>query len=221
MTTLLLARHGQSDWNAERRWQGHADRPLTERGWAQARALADRLAEVELDAIYSSDLRRTRDTAAVVAESQGLEVHELPKLREVDVGSWSGLTREEARVQFPEAYERWRSGRQGWTDGETYEEMTGRVLEAVWEIVRTNDGGRVLIVSHGGPVRAIHATALGMDVHEYRRMRPVEPNARLSAVCVEDSRLTRLCPAPEIAGLLAEEEARRAEEAVRPPSPAG
>ena len=221
MTTLLLARHGQSDWNAERRWQGHADRPLTERGRAQAGALAERLADIDLDAVYSSDLRRTRDTATVVADAQGLEVREDPRLREVDVGSWSGLTRDEARVSFPDAYERWKNGEQGWTDGETYEGMTERVLEAVWDIARRHDGGRVLIVSHGGPIRAIHATALGMHVHEYRRMRPVEPNARLSAVCVEDGRLTRLCPAPEIAALLAEEEAKRVEEAARPPSPAG
>jgi broad specificity phosphatase PhoE len=221
VTTLLLARHGQSDWNAERRWQGHADRPLSERGLAQAHALAERLADVDLDAVYSSDLRRTRDTAEVVAASKGLDVRQLPKLREVDVGSWSGLTRDEARVRYPDAYERWRNGGPGWTDGETYEEMTERVLDAVWQIARAHDGERVLIVSHGGPVRAIHATALGMDVHEYRRMRPVEPNARLSAVCIEDGRLTRLCPAPEIAALLAEEEEKRAVEAARPPSPAG
>jgi broad specificity phosphatase PhoE len=221
VTTILLARHGQSDWNAERRWQGHADRSLTERGWAQARALAERLAEFDLDAIYSSDLRRAHDTATVVAESQGLKVRQDPKLREVDVGSWSGLTRDEARVRFPAAYERWLNGEQGWTDGETYEDMTERVLDALWDIARANDSGRVLIVSHGGPVRAVHATALGMDIHAYRRMRPVEPNARLSAVCIEDGQLTRLCPAPEIAALLAEDEARRAEEAARPPSPAG
>jgi broad specificity phosphatase PhoE len=221
VTTLLLARHGQSDWNAERRWQGHADRPLSERGRLQAEALAERLAEVELDAVYSSDLRRTRETATVIAERKGLEVLELPELREVDVGSWSGLTRDEARERFPEAYARWLDGGPGWTDGETYEEMTARVLGAVWKIACSHADGRVLVVSHGGPIRAIHASALDMAVHAYRRMRPVEPNARLSAVCIEDGRLTRLCPAPEIADLLAEEEAARAEEAARPPSPAG
>jgi phosphoserine phosphatase len=221
VTTLLLARHGQSDWNAERRWQGHADRPLSERGRSQADALAQRLAEVDLDAIYSSDLRRTRDTAAVVAETKGLEVLELPDLREVDVGSWSGLTRAEARERFPEAYARWLDGGPGWTNGETYEDMTARVLRGVWQIAGSHPSGRVLVVSHGGPIRAIHASALGMDVHAYRRMRPVEPNARLSAVCIEDGRLTRLCAAPEISALLAEEEAARAEEAARPPSPAG
>lgn len=221
MTTLLLARHGESDWNAERRWQGHADRPLSERGRLQAEALAERLGDVDLDAVYSSDLRRARETAATVAERQGLAVRQLPDLREVNVGSWSGLTRDEARVCFPDAYARWLDGGPGWTDGETYEEMTARVLGAVWTIARAHPAAHVLVVSHGGPIRAIHASALGMDVHAYRRMRPVEPNARLSAVCVEDGELSRLCPAPEIADLLAEEETARAEEAARPPTPAG
>src|SRR5262249_12567689 len=85
VTTLLLARHGETDWNRARRWQGHADRPLTERGWAQAAALAERLADIALDAVYASDLRRARDTAAVVAARQGIEVIELRELREVDV----------------------------------------------------------------------------------------------------------------------------------------
>src|SRR4029079_5978402 len=67
VTIILLARHGQSDWNATRRWQGHADRPLTEKGREHARALAERLRHVELDAVYSSALRRAADTAAAVS----------------------------------------------------------------------------------------------------------------------------------------------------------
>jgi 2,3-bisphosphoglycerate-dependent phosphoglycerate mutase len=117
VTTILIARHGESDWNRERRWQGYADRPLTDRGREQARALAARLAHIELDAVYSSDLQRARDTAAVVAENQGLEVQAVPELREVDVGSWSGLTRVEAEERFPEGYARWTSGFPGWDDG--------------------------------------------------------------------------------------------------------
>jgi broad specificity phosphatase PhoE len=95
------------------------------------------------------------------------------------------------------------------------------VLGAVADIVREHVEGWVLVVSHGGPIRAVHAAALGMDVHEYRRLRPVEPNARLSAVCTENGRLTRLCPANEIPDLLAEEERRRDQAAARPPTPAG
>ena len=221
MTTILIARHGQSDWNQERRWQGHADRPLTERGREQAQTLAARLAHIDLDAVYSSDLRRARDTGAVVAESQGLELRQLPDLREVDVGSWSGLTRAEAEARFPEGFARWRDGYPGWKDGETYEAMTDRVLQAVEQIASEHDGGRVLVVSHGGPIRAMHAAALGLDVHAYRRLRPVEPNARLSAVCVVDGKLTELCPAGEIDALIARDQEARREAAAQPPTPAG
>src|SRR6476646_1702098 len=84
VTTLLLARHGESDWNRARRWQGFADRPLTERGKAQAAALAERLERFPLEAVYSSDLERATSTAEAVAEAQGLEVVQLPRLREVD-----------------------------------------------------------------------------------------------------------------------------------------
>ena len=221
MTTILLARHGESDWNRDRRWQGHSDRPLTERGREQARALAARLSDIRLDGIYSSDLERARATAETVAQPRGMAVEQVPALREVDVGSWSGLTRDQAQERFPEAFATWLRGGAGWTDGETYEEMSERVLDAIADIVRGYPDGRVLVVAHGGPIRAVHAAALSMDVHEYRRLRPVEPNARLSAVCSENGRLTRLCPANEIPDLLAEEERRRDEAAARRPTPAG
>jgi broad specificity phosphatase PhoE len=221
VTTLLLARHGETDWNLARRWQGHADRPLTERGRAQAAALAERLANIALDDVYASDLRRARETAAVVAAQHGLEVIELCELREVDVGSWEGLTRDEAEARFPEGYRRWLAGGTGWHDGETYEGMSARVLAAVGRIARANEGGRVLIVSHGGPIRAIHAAALGLEVDAYRRVRPVEPNARLSAVCVEDGRLTELCPAGRIDELLERDHEELRKAAAPPPPPAG
>jgi broad specificity phosphatase PhoE len=221
VTTILIARHGESDWNRERRWQGQADRPLTERGREQAEALAERLAHVGLDAVYSSDLRRALDTASAVARRQGLDVQELQELREVDVGSWSGLTRDEAEERFPEGFRRWRAGFPGWDDGETYEEMADRVFAAVERIARGHEGGRLLVVSHGGPIRALHAAALGLDVHSYRRLRPVEPNARLSAVCFVDGRLTELCPAGEIDELIARDQRERREAAAQPPTPAG
>jgi broad specificity phosphatase PhoE len=221
VTTLLLARHGESDWNRARRWQGFADRPLTERGKAQAAALAERLERFPLDAVYSSDLARATSTAEAVAEAQGLEVVQLRGLREIDVGEWQGLTRDEAESRFPDGFRRWQAGGTGWEKGETYGEMSARVLEAVGGITGDHEGGRVLIVSHGGPIRAIHAAALGIEVGAYRRIRPVEPNARLSAVCVEDGRLTELCPASQIDELLARDQKERREAASRPPSPGG
>ena len=221
MTTLLLARHGETDWNRARRWQGHADRPLTDLGRAQAAALGDRLADIALDAVYSSDLRRARETAEAVALPHGLDVIELPELREVDVGSWEGLTRDEAESRFPDGFRRWLAGGTGWEDGETYAEMSRRVLAVVERIASDHEGGRILIVSHGGPIRAIHGAALGMDVEAYRRIRPVEPNARLSAVWVEDGRLTELCPAGQIDELLERDQEERRKAASQPPSTAG
>src|SRR5919204_950818 len=162
VTTLLLARHGETDWNRARRWQGHADRPLTDRGRAQAAALAERLADIALDAVYSSDLRRARDTAEAVAAIQGVDVVELAELREVNVGSWEGLTRDEAEARLPDGLRRWRAGGTGWDDGETYAEMSRRVLAAVERIATDHEGGRVLIVSHGGPIRAVPGAALGL-----------------------------------------------------------
>jgi broad specificity phosphatase PhoE len=221
VTTLLLARHGESDWNRSKRWQGFADRPLTALGRQQAEQLADRLDAIELDAVYSSDLRRARDTAEAVARRKGLPVHMTDALREVDVGSWSGLARSEVETRFPDAYARWLRGTEGWADGETYEQLGSRVNKAIRQIAAAHDGKRVLVVAHGGTLRAIHAAALGVDVHTYRRIQPVEPNATLSAVVVEDGRLTELSRPEDLDEFLIREQQRRRDAALRPPTPAG
>jgi probable phosphoglycerate mutase len=190
-TLVYLARHGESDWNVAGRWQGHADRPLTARGRRQADELAMRLAGVPLDAVYASDLRRAWETAEPVAAAHGLEVMRLRELREVDVGSWSGLTQREAEERFPDGYRRWRDQLgTGWDDGETYEEMGARVVGAVQRLARRHDGGTVLVVSHGGAIRAILAAARGVDLATMRRAQPVTANAAVSAVVVQDGRLS-------------------------------
>jgi broad specificity phosphatase PhoE len=192
VTTIFLARHGESDWNVEKRFQGHSDRPLTERGREQAHALADLVASEKIDAVYTSPLSRARETAEIVAARAGLEPVALPELREVDTGSWSGLSRADVEARFPAGFTRWRSGGSGWEDGESYEEMAARVMDALRRIAEDHPDGRVLVISHGGPIRAIHAAAEGLAIKDYRRLKPVEPNARLSAVAVENGRLTRL-----------------------------
>jgi len=192
VTTIFLARHGESDWNVEKRFQGHSDRPLTERGRKQAHALADLVASEKIDAVYTSPLSRAQETAEIVAARAGLEPVALPELREVDTGSWSGLSRADVEARFPEGFSRWRSGGSGWRDGETYEQMAERVIGALRTIAEDHPDGRVLVISHGGPIRAIHAAAEGVAIDDYRRLKPVEPNARLSAVAVENGRVTRL-----------------------------
>jgi probable phosphoglycerate mutase len=148
-------------------------------------------------------------------------VRELSDLREVNVGSWSGLTRAEAEDLFPDAFRRWTEGGEGWDDGETYEQLSERVVGAVLAIAARHPHGRVLLVAHGGSIRAVHATALGVDVHTSRRIQRVEPNATLSAVCVEDGRVTELCRAEDLDRFLVEDQQRRRAAAARPPTPAG
>jgi probable phosphoglycerate mutase len=168
VTTLLLARHGETDWNSERRWQGHADRPLNDRGRAQARALATALRERSIDAIYSSDLLRAHQTAEIVGEELGLEVRIDAGLREVDVGSWSGLAHGDIELSDPDGFRRWQEGGKGWDGGESYEEMGERVVTAVTAIAARHPGETLLIVSHGGSIRACRAIAAGV---EYSRAR--------------------------------------------------
>lgn len=151
MTKILLARHGETDWNRDRRVQGHTDVPLNAAGIEQAHALADELAAEPLVAVYSSDLGRARDTAAAVAARHGLPVSIDADLREKNFGSWEGLTDTEIAGRFPHAQ------RGGWGDGETTEAVAERVVAALTRIRATHPSGLVLVVSHGGPIRALLA----------------------------------------------------------------
>ena len=159
-TRILLARHGETEWNRVGRWQGHADQPLNETGRRQAAELAARLAGDGITAVYSSDLARARETADAVASRLRLDVVEDEGLREIDVGSWSGLTRDEVRARFPDGYARWLAGEIG-HDGETREELTARVVPAVESIADAHPGELVLVVTHGGAIRALRRHAAG------------------------------------------------------------
>jgi broad specificity phosphatase PhoE len=183
--TILLARHGETDWNREKRWQGLSDLPLNERGRQQARALAEKIERVPLSAVYASDLRRAYETALIVADAKGLAVTPMRELREVDVGSWTGLSYDEVVERFPDAYTqmRTRTGR-GWEGGETYAEMGRRVLDAICRIAREHAGNAVLVVTHSGPMRAVHAHALGLDYATDRKAAPMVDRVELSAVRV-------------------------------------
>ena len=192
MTTILLARHGETDWNRENRFQGHADPPLNETGRAQAAELAAALANEPLAAVYSSPLRRAFETAQIVGAPHGLEPVPVDALREVDVGSWQGLTRAEIEERFPEQFARWLDYEQGWDDGESYDEMGQRVLAALLELAATHEGERILAVSHGGPVRAAYAVADGIEHSEARRRGPVVANAFVAEFSVEDGVLRRV-----------------------------
>jgi 2,3-bisphosphoglycerate-dependent phosphoglycerate mutase len=157
VTTLLLARHGETDWNRELRIQGSSDIELNELGRKQAHALAKELEHVELDAIYSSDLSRARATADAVAASHGLEVQLDPRLRERSFGSWEGLTREDIAA-LPEGSRH---------DGESDDEVRERIVEAVQAIADAHPGEQVLVVSHGGALNTLWHHAVGERVERW------------------------------------------------------
>jgi probable phosphoglycerate mutase len=192
VTTILLARHGETDWNRQGRFQGHADPPLNETGRAQAAELAAELEGVELAAVYSSPLGRALETAQVVAAERGLEPVAVDALREVDVGSWEGLTRAEVEARFPEQLARWLDYDQGWENGESYEEMGRRVVAALLELAAAHEGERILAVTHGGPIRAAFAFADGTSHADARRLGPTIGNVFLAEFAVEGKALRRL-----------------------------
>lgn len=193
MTTLLLARHGETDWNRDRRWQGHADRPLTPRGRAQARQLGRLIADEDLVGAYSSDLRRARETAELALAGRVVDLIALPELRERSFGSWEGLLDDEVPARFPGDYELWESGEgHGASDAEPFASVVARVQDAVHRIAGDHPEGAVLVVSHGGPLRVMHALAGGLDFVQHRRSIPEVGNCAVSRCAVRDGILTRI-----------------------------
>jgi broad specificity phosphatase PhoE len=181
MTTLLVARHGQTDWNLERRWQGHADPPLNKAGREQARALAESISARRIDEIWSSDLMRARETAEICSARLGVAMRLDSRLREVDVGEWSGLTTPEIERLYPDGLRRRRAGGTGWEMGETYEAMGARIIEALRELARASPVGRLLVITHGGPLSSVWLACGG----ELATWRPAG-NCDLDEIAIED-----------------------------------
>jgi probable phosphoglycerate mutase len=188
VTELLLVRHGETDWNRERRFQGHADPPLNNTGREQARALADELADDQIDLVYTSDLARARETAEIVAARVGADVVALRELREIDVGEWQGLTWPEIEERYPVGARAWHERGHGWEAGETYDQLGERIVPALRRIAGENQGKRVLVVGHGGTVRATRAFIEGVTVADSRRQSRAIGNCEIFRIAVEDGR---------------------------------
>jgi len=172
MIRLILIRHGQTTWSVEQRYQGKTDIPLDETGQRQAEALAQRFAGQRVDAIYSSDLQRAHQTAAAIAQATGVPVIPDQRLRETSFGLWEGLT-------YPEIQERWPQELAAWQDnplvslppqGENLTQLTQRVAGAVRDVEQKHSRQVVVIVSHGGVVRAIICHALSLPSQVFWRI---------------------------------------------------
>lgn len=189
MTTLILVRHGETDWNAQHRWQGHSDTELNDAGREQARRLAEGLGRV--DALYSSDLSRARETAEILAGTIGVEVRFDQRLRERGFGAWEGLTTEEIESSFPDEQRRWRAGiGAGAHNAEPFEAFAARVGSFVEEIGQRHVGEEVLVVAHGGTIRVVHALAAGIDYVRDHRLIPAVANCSSSRYAFRGGRLS-------------------------------
>lgn len=189
-TTVIIVRHGQSTWNAANRWQGQGDPPLNDRGREQAGIVARRLLGEPIAALYTSDQRRAAETAEIIGQTLGLHPQPDPRLRELDVGAWSGLTIEEIAERFPEQLAAWRNHehiRPG--GGEMFREMQQRAAEALEEIAGAHPGQTVCLVTHGGIVYALrgHVLQKGLGPELFQGL-PPNRNTAVTVLRLQDGR---------------------------------
>ncbi len=155
ITTMLVVRHGETTWNAERRWQGRADSPLSPLGVAQARWAGEALEA--FDVVVTSNLSRARTTGTVIAEALRVPLTIEPDLAERDVGAWTGLTFDEIEAGWPGALAAG-DHPEGW---ESDDAVADRAMEALRRVAKANPSGRVLVITHGGLIRSVER-ALGL-----------------------------------------------------------
>ena len=185
---IYIFRHGETDWNVEGRFQGHLDIPLNEEGKRQAEALGKRLKSIPLEAILSSDLSRSKETASIIASQLDITVAVDPRLREAHLGDAQGRTWEEIKSKFgPEIVTRWKSNRPTDADvaypgGETGSAVLKRVMICLEEFCRVNAYDSLGVSSHGGVIRRL--------VHHIRQSQGASP---LEAVSIPNTVLYLLC----------------------------
>jgi broad specificity phosphatase PhoE len=169
---VLVWRHGQTAWNAERRFQGQLDIPLDDLGRVQAARAAALLAGFAPSAIVSSDLVRARETAQALADVTGLPINFDSRLREIDVGVWQGLTFDEVSERFPAEAAAWRGGGDGRRGGgESLVEVGERAVAAVEDaLLSLADGGTLVVVTHGAAGRAIVTSMIGLPTPFWRSL---------------------------------------------------
>lgn len=165
-TLIYLLRHGEVVHAETRRFIGHLDVPLSERGERQSRAQAERLAGAPLAAVFTSDLARARRTGEIVGARHGLAPVVVPGLREMAMGRWDGLTADEIQRSEPAAFADWmaRVGEFPFPEGESVSDLLARAWPAFEAIVAAHAGDAIAIVAHGGTNRALLCAALGLPL---------------------------------------------------------
>ena len=189
---LLLTRHGQTDWNIARRYQGHSNTGLNQTGIQQAEQLARRLSSETIHAIYSSDLSRAVDTAnrIQILQQTAKAVATDMRWRELSFGDWEGMTYEEMSAHSPELFDAWMkdSLTVSTPNGETHRQLAERVKSAFDELKAKHKDETVLLVGHSGSMQTLLALLLGVDLSRYWQFRISQ--ASLSELTVYDDAVT-------------------------------
>ena len=180
--TLLIIRHGETVWNAEHRFQGHGDSPLTETGRNQVAALGRRMKDMDFDALISSDLGRTRETASIIADFTGHGVEFDSRLRERNYGVLEGLTVPEIRETQSDAYDRFNTDDPDYIlpGGESHRQHYRRNVAIFEELLTGRVGTKVAVVAHGGVLDSIFRYIAGLPLEQPRCF--ITTNASLTIV---------------------------------------
>ena len=185
-TDLILIRHGETAWNRELRFQGHADVPLNDIGHEQARRLGLRLAGETAQHLISSDLMRAQQTAAPAAQQLALQVVTSAALREQHFGVVEGMRADEIQSQHPRAWEEWLEFREdhAMPQGESAREFHARVIGALGTVAAVHRGQRLIVVTHGGVLDMVWRTARGLSLSGPRQSEI--PNAGFNRIRIAD-----------------------------------
>ena len=165
-TEIILIRHGETEWNSQKRMQGHSNSDLTEVGRGQIQALGELMKNVSFDHIYSSDSLRTRQTAEAITQYSGHTLQFDQRIREKNLGVFEGLTSTEAKERHPEVYRLFKTAGANYVidEGESTQQLLERALEFIEEIRLRHPQERVVMVTHGGVVRVLMKYALGLSI---------------------------------------------------------
>ncbi len=165
-TEIILIRHGETEWNSQKRMQGHSNSDLSSVGQAQIQALGQWMKNVPFDLIYSSDSLRAKQTAEAITQFSGHELQFDQRLREKNLGVFEGLTSEEARERHPEVFRLFKTAGSKYVidEGESTQQLQDRALEIVDEIRIKHPEEHVLLVTHGGFIRVVMKHSLGLSL---------------------------------------------------------
>jgi len=182
----ILVRHGETEWNKGLLIQGHTDIALTATGRVQAASLKERLRNVKLNAAWSSDLSRARDTAALALKGRDVQAVATPLLRELSFGTWEGQTWKDVGEEDPESLEQWLSVEPNYQapEGETVNQLLDRAQSFVDEARVATPEGTILVVTHGGMIRALALQLAGLEINHFRTLESVAP-ASISIVTTD------------------------------------